>query len=242
MGGTQTVDQARKYAQSFTSSCWEETETTARVQENVTKTLTQVLISRSVSTTQVTKIDQEVDIQMVEPSGGCPFWSPPQQFDISLTGNAQGQVAVALETLNATDVAQSIKQALEDQVTSDQNITKRGTLAFTDNTLVAQRFQLKDTTVRAIETVMSSELTNRTTQVNEFGQRVRSRQYIMPCGKATITIESSSKMLAADMAKHVTDAILQTEDASSFSTSSDAKNTQSATDTLVAGMEEMAGP
>jgi hypothetical protein len=191
---------------STTSGEGEDREEKARtyVQTTVTRVLNELLVSKAVSVTQSSEIKQGMqNVQIVfPPPGYCPADRPVRELNLNFESSTQGQVAVALETLDPEGAAQAIRAALEDSLLLNAN----------DGGAVV----LDDSTFAALRTVISAELTNRTTQTNALGQRMRNIKLPMPCGTATFTIEGASHAVATDIARAVADTLLKSGDAHRF--------------------------
>ena len=120
-----------------------------------------------------------------------------------MSSDINSQVAVTLETLSAQELAQKVKTSLEDAANSETNITKRGTMAFTDNTSTTQKVTMSETLVRNIENKIQMEIKSWIRTDTEVDQSIENSEFVMPCGETNITLESTITMVASDMAKAI---------------------------------------
>lgn len=170
---------------------------------------------------------------------------------------AAANVAVTMETMNAMDLTEIVKKELEDAASAELDKEKRGTLAVTDNTIVKQDFKVNDTTVKNINSVLEQHLKNYTEENVSFGQTMRYMVVYQPCGNLTISQTSVANMIATDLARAVSDVVMQSEDVKKFVTtkqrifgggvvqtffdSTTAVDKQKSTDTVVAGFDAISG-
>jgi hypothetical protein len=205
------------------------------VEERVTNVVQKTIMEKSTAIKQSGQVMQTIEnIRFTLPKPGyCPPDQMPSSIIMRQATKGEQEVALTLDMLSASELSDSIRRDLELALSNEVDKEKKGTLAFTDSTNVNQQSHLNVKSIRNIEQAVETVLKTYVNQEQQWGQTVRMITIEQPCGNVEITQETQAKSVATDIAKAVAGAAVAMQDESEVSMEADAKDQQSASDTLV---------
>lgn len=146
----------------------------------------------------------------------------------------------------------SVSKALQDSAKAEVKVEKEGSLAFTDNVDNKQRVTVSDVTMRNIQSKIEMSLDTFLNQTGNTMQSIDSIELPPPCGVSLeLSNDSYMRMMATDIARSATEAVMDSEEIKDYVTTSDSKNDQKARDvfaqiadvakSIVAGVTALGG-
>ena len=166
--------------------------------------------------------------------GYCPADQMPKSVIIRQATAGEQQVALSMESLNASELANVVKTNREGLLSNMVDKQKKGTFTSTDNTTTNQSVKISDKSYTSIYNEIRTTLNTYVNQQQKMGQTVRFVSIPMPCGNAEITQDSTAKQVASDIGRAVASAAVKLEEFKSLTLGATAVDKQKSTDTFAA--------
>jgi hypothetical protein len=203
------------------------------IQESITHVVQKNIMEKTVSVSNSQNIHQIIEnINFIlPPLGYCPPGQMPNSVVIRQATAGEQQVALTMDMLNASELANLAKTDLEGILSNEVKKEKKG-FTSSDSTSVDQDIKISDHSYTSIYNEIRNTLNTYINQQQKMGQTIKYISLAMPCGNVEITQDSQAKQIASDIGKAVAGVAVKLEEFKSITLGATAVDKQKSSDLI----------
>lgn len=207
---------------------------TSQVQEYLSESLTNVvdeqITEESTNLSQAGYTNQLITNVTFKPWDGCPWWSPPQNLNVTQESVSAGIIAKSIERINSAELSNKISSKIESLSGNKVEKRKDGLLAFTDSTDTDQRISVSSKTRTNIERRIKETVQTIINQRYDTQQTISGTTFYLPCGDNNVTQKSVTKVMASVFGKNITETVMEASEVRDWVSKVTSEDKQHSTD------------